>query len=307
MININGIEWTYVGIGAILVLEICFRIIYFIKHRKNYYFIPKLRFKDVYVEPHPYLPFAMKSNFTIKNKESNLRYPLLSGEKKHYIFPKMKTNNMRHINGESGNRNIGEKGENELRVHCIGGSTTYNYLSYKNKNYTYPLCLEKQLSESQNTHNIRVNNWGMGSWTSTELLIDFMLNGIETHPDILIIYHGYNDLGPSLTPNFKPDYSHAIRSIGEYYQRLKLTSILPNIPLAFYNYFISRYGGNIRHSLGKALNVNNIDYDSEFNGIETYKRNLEHIILIAKHRQIKSFYQPLFHTYMMKSKKIRSI
>ncbi len=95
--------------------------------------------------------------------------------------------------------------------------------------------MEKILNESNNG-NFEVNNFGVGGWTSAELLVDFCLNNIGLDCDYLIIYHAYNDLKASMTPNFESDYSHSIKSFGEGYLKYKMLSKIPSLPLGVFNY-----------------------------------------------------------------------
>ena len=67
----------------------------------------------------------------------------------------------------------------------MGASTTANVLSYKENNYSYPILLEQQIHRKLNK-NIEVNNCGVGGYTSSDILISYALNVIETNPDYVI-------------------------------------------------------------------------------------------------------------------------
>lgn len=266
---------------TVLVCEISFRIAYQITTGKKYTIQPKIPFKQIFVEPHPYMPYVNKANFPTP-KTTLASYPL--NREKKYAFGQYFTNNMGYINGPEGNRDIIiPKPENLIRINCLGASTTGNYLDYKGRKYSYPMELEKILQDKFPESNIEVNNCGVGGRTSAEILIDFALNIIDTKPDIIVIYQGYNDLVPSLTPGFKSDYSHAKRNLGEVWPYYQITSYFPDLPIAFYNFFMTQlFGQNIRHSLLDAVSRGQVNISSDFNGLITYKRNIEHIVNLCK-------------------------
>ena len=218
----------------IFLIEIFFIIFYKIFKGIDYKIIEKLPFKKFYVEPHPYLPYIYKKNFSTSPSEK-YNYPLSSN----FFSAQLKTNNFGFYNGSNGNRDIEvPKPKNLFRINCIGGSTTANYIFDGKKNYSYPMELENVL-KAQNS-NIEVNNCGTGGYNSADILIRFLLQTIDTKPDLIIVYHAYNDIKSYLTKNFQSDYSHSRKNLGEEYQKFKANAKIPNIPLKFYNYLIQK-------------------------------------------------------------------
>lgn len=271
----------------IIAVEVLFRICYKIKIKKTYQFIPRLPFKKMYFEPHPYLPFVYKKNF-ICQKAMPAIYPL--HRDKGYMFAELKINNFRHINGPKGDRDIVvPKPKNLIRINCLGGSTTGNSIYYNHQNYSYPVELEKILQATFPKLNLEVNNCGMGAYTTAEILIKFLLDTIDTEPDIVVIYHAYNDLQASLTTGFQSDYSHSRMNLGETYHLFKLASMIPDIPLAFWNYVVNNliFQQNIRFGLLGAITKKDADIRNDFQGLNTYARNIEHLINICKANKIK--------------------
>jgi lysophospholipase L1-like esterase len=253
---------------------------------KPWTIVPKVPFKEMYVEPHPYLPYVYKKNF-LTQKETPAIYPL-NGDKG-YMFRQEKTNSLRYLNGTDGSREILiPKPENLIRINCLGASTTGNNLQYQGIDYSYPLELEKILHKQFPSLEIEVNNCGIGGRTTAEILIDFVLTNIDTKPDVVIIYHGYNDLIPSLTPDFQSDYSHARRNLGESYHLYRLSSILPYLPFKSYNFCLTSLllGSNVRFTLLDSISRGKIDINSDFQGMHIYRRNLEHIINLCKANDI---------------------
>lgn len=270
-----------------LMAEILFRLLYRIKNKKAYRLIPKIPFTKMYVEPHPYLPYVYKKNF-ICQKLMPVGYPL--HKDKNYVFAEMKSNDSRDINGPTGDRNIEiPKPKNLIRVNCLGASTTGNYISYNGQNYSYPMELERILKRVFPEKDIEVNNLGQGGYTSAEILVKFLLSSIDSEPDIVVIYHGYNDLGPSLTTGFQSDYSHSRINLGEAYHLYELASRIPGIPLASWNFIVNRcfFSQNVSSSLLNVITRKDPDIGNDFMGLNTYKRNTEHLINICKANDIK--------------------
>ena len=175
------------------------------------------------------------------------------------------------------------------RINCIGGSTTQSYLNLNNKSYSYPLELEKIL-KSKYSKNLEVNNCGTGGYNSADLLIRFALQIIDTQPDLVIIYHGYNDIKSYLTPNFSSDYSHSRKNIGEIYWKLSMGSKIPDIPLNFVNYFTNKWfpDRNINHSLLDVVSRGNINTNTNFaEGLKTYERNIQNIVNLCLSNNIE--------------------
>ena len=270
-----------------IITEAIFKALYKKVFKKPYQFIPKLPFKQMYVEPHPYLPYDYKKNFLCQ-KTMPAIFPL--NQDKGYALPELKTNNFGYISGPGGGRDIAvPKPAGLVRVNCIGASETANYLSYNNKEYSYPGELEKILKNVFPKTNMEVNNCGQGGFTSAGILMKFLLRTIDTRPDIVVIYHAYNDLWPSLTEPYKSDYSHSKKSLGEAYHLYKAASIIPSIPLASWNFIVNNvfFSQNPRFSLLKVITKRRADIGNDFKGLSTYKRNIEHMINICKANGIR--------------------
>jgi len=86
------------------------------------------------------------------------------------------------------------------RVIAVGASTTYG------GEKPYPAILAELLDE----HGIptEVLNAGVPGWTSAESLVNFETRGVPLRPDLVIVYHGRNDLIPQCYNDFRPDHSH---------------------------------------------------------------------------------------------------
>jgi len=198
------------------------------------------------------------------------------------LAPKLYTNSMGYYNGFDGKRDVTVPKPNKLiRINCIGGSTTQNYIQHENKNFSYPILLEENLKKKYSNLNIEVNNFGQGGYNSAEILVSSMLKLIDTTPDYVIIYHGYNDIRSYLTDDFKSDYSHSRQNISNVQFKLSLNNLLPEIPINFINYIINKISpsSNLRYSLLDLVSVGKININNNYNeGLKVYKRNLSNII-----------------------------
>lgn len=274
-------------IFLLLIFEFFFLLIYRLRSGFHYKFIKKIPFDKMLREPHPYLSFVYKKNFKRTGQEKNFNYPLHPGLK---APENLSTNSLGFVNGELGDRNIDTvKPDGLIRINCIGASTTGNYFTRNNIVYSYPLELERALKKKYNK-NIEVNNFGHGGYNSADILISFILQSIDTKPDYLIIYHGYNDIRSYLTPNFNSDYSHSRKNLGEIYWKYYLGSKIPDIKLNFFNYIINKhlFSSNETYSILDAIAKNRINLEQDFRpGLITYERNLQHIIDISKNNNIK--------------------
>jgi lysophospholipase L1-like esterase len=271
---------------TIFIAELIFLFLYRFASGNNYQFIKKIDFKKIAYEPHPYVPFILKKNFKRVHGASINYYPL----NKHLKFPELISNNIGYYNGENGDRDILiPKPKNMIRINCLGGSTTGNYIKDENGNCSYPLELEKILKKKFKKE-IEVNNFGQGGYNSADLLVRFSLQTIDTKPDYVIIYHAYNDIRAYLSPNFSSDYFHSRKNLGEVYWKFYLGSKLPSIPINFINYLSNKFlfPIDVRSTLLEVIEKKKLSIDQDYSqGLLTYERNIQHIIDLCKNNNIK--------------------
>jgi len=86
-----------------------------------------------------------------------------------------------------------EKTKNVYRIVILGGSTTYT-IKVEDNESTFPYQLERILRESNGNKNIEVINAGVGGYNSWESLINLQFRVLDIDPDLVIIYHGTNDV-----------------------------------------------------------------------------------------------------------------
>lgn len=85
-----------------------------------------------------------------------------------------------------------EKPEGEFRIVCLGGSTTYtvNVIDHRQ---SFPDRLEAELRKRGFTQ-ARVINAGVPGYTTWETLLNYQLRVQPLDPDLVVVYHGINDL-----------------------------------------------------------------------------------------------------------------
>jgi lysophospholipase L1-like esterase len=135
---------------------------------------------------HPYLPIALKPSSDYRDNDT-------AG----------------HINalGMRGPERRAGKASGSIRVICVGGSTTFGAGILGDEN-TYPARLEAALREANPGADVEVWNAGVPGYTTAENVIYMSLRLVDFHPDLFVLYEGYNDFKPNRYPGFESDYSH---------------------------------------------------------------------------------------------------
>jgi lysophospholipase L1-like esterase len=131
-------------------------------------------------EPHPYLVVRGRSNATLS----------IAGHEVHF-----------NSFGQRGSEVQMPKPQGRYRILCIGGSTTFDLLA-RDDSTTWPARLGAQLGPA-----FDVVNAGFPGWTTVESLISMELRDLDTHPDLVIVFAGINDLQPASHRPFAHDYT----------------------------------------------------------------------------------------------------
>ena len=286
--------FSIANILGLILYELVFRLVYFYRYGEPYSPIKKVPISNIHIQAHPFLSYEYKECFPSPAR-AQANYPLHKGK---FSYPKLQTGNLRHNDGLDGSRVMKPKqSENEIKVVCLGASTTGNYIQEGNNIYSYPILLEKKLQEKYPDKEVVVHNCGQGGWTSAEVFINFALKVIDLKPDFVVIYHAYNDLPAGLTPNFRSDYSHFRRNFGEVFSKMKISQWIPSVPLHSYNFVMSRKFPwmNPRSGLLQSIKKGNPDLNSDFKSISTLARNLEHIVHICNGNSIKVILSTFAH------------
>lgn len=85
------------------------------------------------------------------------------------------------------------KPECTSRIVVIGGSTTYT-IKVEDNDATFSQQLENILKDDYGYRHVEVINAGVGGYNSWESLINLEFRVLDLQPDLVIVYHGVNDV-----------------------------------------------------------------------------------------------------------------
>ena len=144
-----------------------------------------------------------------------------------------------HHRGNNHHNALGFRGEafdyrkptGEFRIVCLGGSTTYTS-GVDHSIFAFPRILQDRLRD-RGFSAVRVVNAGAEGYSTFESLVTLQFRVLELDPDLVIVYHGINDLfhrfvyPPSA---FRADNSGALRrelpGMAPWWQRSSLLRLL---------------------------------------------------------------------------------
>jgi lysophospholipase L1-like esterase len=208
---------------------------------------------------HPYSAYAMKPGYTRANIE--------------------------HINslGFRGEEISQEKPDDVYRIIALGGSTTFAvYLPW---NQSYPYKLQQELRRRFGTDKIEVINAGLTGSTSAESFHRLPTQVLPADPDMVVIYHAFNDLLPRMFDDYQEDYYHFRRSdpnnppgmTQSYLYRLALRVFSPGM-------FHENY--NLASRVWKMDNLPITDTERTRNFLtstnDAFKSNIENTVILLK-------------------------
>ena len=230
----------------------------------------------------------------------------------HQLIPQMGT--LYHANkyGFRANDIQKEKSKKTYRIFLLGGSTVLNLDAPFEKNVSEQLrkLLMKDFPDKQ----IEVINAGNEGYTSEHSLIDYLYKISDFKPDLIIMWHGINDMAYACVPSpytygpYKQDYSHYLGSVtnmvqGYYSEKpiidvhLVLTDFITHFfTNNFYSDIVSYYQTKIKKTNTLPRDIQPIT--KEFQSITAYKRNLQYLIKVITGDNVKLFVgdQPYLYT-----------
>lgn len=146
---------------------------------------------------HPFQPYAGRPNaeFEFLNERAGIREYIRTNSYgfRSHEFPEAKK-------------------PGDFFVLCFGGSTTYGFGAASNSE-TWPERLEAKLAARYPEHNVKIFNLGLDMATSAVSVVNMALIGTHLHPDLVIVYHGYNDLAALGAKTFRSDHAHFYRDL----------------------------------------------------------------------------------------------
>ena len=146
--------------------------------------------------------------FSAQSGNANPYIDLISDNplfEKHPYLNYIPAKNYRSLDGLNMHNSLGFRGEeigskDKYRIVALGGSTTYS-TGVKDWTKSYPEQLEQILN--QEGFDVEVINAGVMSYDSWESLINLQLRVLELEPDLVIVYHGLNDVNSRMVnPNY---------------------------------------------------------------------------------------------------------
>ena len=153
---------------------------------------------NLYISNGPDVVFAKYATIEQIRKRWNEEMSLV----RHYYLGYVP--NPGYVKGSNRHNALGFRGDEidrvkppgQYRIACLGGSTTY-CIDVEDHTQSYPAVLERLLRERAT--DVRVINAGVPGWTTWESLINLELRVLDLDPDLIIVYHGVNDVAPRLS------------------------------------------------------------------------------------------------------------
>ncbi len=233
------------------------RVAYFVT-RGSWNFMGDMDKGDKLYMPHPYTAYQLVPDSHIESRNAII-----------------------HINrwGTRGPDQPYEKPPGNVRIVCLGGSTTFSIL-VSDDAHTWPLQLQRMLNEHYSTDRVEVLNYAAAGYNSAEALHTFMLRAIDRTPDVVIFHEGWNEIAAATDPGFQADYSHRRKANAQtqkpFWYRLALVRIY-------------RYAAEV---MRKRAEPPGTLEELPPRALAIYERNMESLVFLSKPRGI----EPVFIT-----------
>lgn len=188
------------------------------------------------------------------------------------------------------------KDSDTYRIVLMGGSTVINIDVPYEKNVGK--ILEDELTNYYHKK-FEIINAGVQGYTSEHSIIDYMFRISELKPDLVIMWHGVNDLYascPTKLGTYKSDYSHLIgqleNAVFSYFKKPIIQFNVHSVAADYILNLVSRYlYTDITPILEKRPQqirfANSKESDFDFPSINSYRRNLEYFVTVVKADNVK--------------------
>jgi lysophospholipase L1-like esterase len=184
------------------------------------------------------------------------------------------------------------KPDGTYRIFVLGGSTVF--CGEVDFEQTHCRLMEKKLRQAYPGVKIEVQNAGVPWHTSQHSLIKFLTKVEDFQPDLVIIYHGINDLCRGFSPpyasvgEYQPDYSHfygpvatMVRTYAEDRGRFHLY-VLDEA----WTFLARQWFSDIRGTAESDPPVV-VKPWNEWKSLPSFKRNLGNLALVLRAKQIE--------------------
>lgn len=170
------------AVASFLILEGSLRLFVLVTHKGIKEFDTQL---DLY-QGHPFIGYVLKPNFKLKRDRGGF-----SRSPRGFGAPYEITVNRLGFRGKEFSPLKKQEGV-AYRVFCLGGSDTFGFSV--NDEETWPARLEQKLREAFPEQRIEVINAGGPGYTTFHSLYNFHSRILDYEPDMIIVYHSWNDL-----------------------------------------------------------------------------------------------------------------
>ena len=173
------------------------------------------------------------------------------------------------------------------RIFVLGGSTVFCGEVPFEKCHTR--ILEKLLRQHYPGRRIEVQNAGMDWYTSQHSLIQFLIKVQDFDPDLIVTWHGINDMLRSFSPNlyahgpYKEDYSHFYGPLGRMMEnytqdkRPKGTSLFELVYGRLSDYWFSDFHGR--------TNLKSVPIE-HWKSLPAFERNMSNLVSVVQSKGI---------------------
>lgn len=125
------------------------------------------------------------------------------------------------------------KSEGAFHIVILGGSTTWGALAKTNAD-TWPGLLETRLRARYPEREIRVFSLAAQNATAAYSAVALALVGSTLEPDLVLAYHGHNDVSPAIGVGFRADQAHHFQNLALDRRWFGVQSSLPRFLLRSY-------------------------------------------------------------------------
>lgn len=219
-----------------------------------------------------------------------------------------------------------KKPKGTYRVFVLGGSTVLSSdTDYENISTR---VLEKLLRKKYPNKNIEVVNAGNDWYTTEHSLIQYLFKIRNFNPDLIIMWHGINDLYRSCSPQefsngfYKEDYSHFFGSVSnmvlKYFRPEPIISIKlllydftakflkDNLYSDLFNYYNYKYPQQSIYAKGTIKKTYELNY---LPSLDSFKRNIRSFIHATKYDNVQLILadQPYLYREDLREEELRRI
>jgi len=168
-------------------------------------------------------------------------------------------------------------------VVCLGASTTWGAIAESNAE-TWPEILERKLQAEYPHRRIRVFNLATQNATVAYSAVVAALVAAHLEPDLFVVYHGFNDFGPVVAPEYRVDHAH-------HFKDLDIDGMWPGLQRSLPRWLLSSYAltlvtwriderwapNSLSHFAQREIGVDDVLLDSHEATVAALERNWRHL------------------------------